>query len=140
MHADCPDFDLCQNCEALPIDVHPAAHPMLKMKARDTVVPVVSRPGQGFTNQQVFDDHLTWTPYSPRTQEPPVQDEAVRRMSEHHWQSLLSQLRADTEVEQTGFAMEESEVLRRYPDIPLGQSEVSDVAATPSAPDRKSVV
>lgn len=55
-------------------------------------------------------------------------------MSEHHWQSLLSQLRADTEVEQTGLAMEESEVLRRYPDIPLGQSEVSDVAATPSAP------
>ena len=135
MHPDCPDFDLCQNCEALPFDVHPAAHPMLKMKAWDTVIPIVLHRGQGSVDQEVFDQKLAWTPYPPRTQEPQEEhDETARPMAEDHWQSLLSQLRGEPDVEQTGFAMEESEVLRRYPDIPLAQSEVSDVAATPSAP------
>lgn len=26
---NCPDFDLCQNCEALPVPVHPETHPLL---------------------------------------------------------------------------------------------------------------
>lgn len=46
MHPDCPDYDLCQNCEALPIAVHPANHPMLKMKTPDTVIPTVYRVGE----------------------------------------------------------------------------------------------
>ncbi|KDQ63127.1 hypothetical protein JAAARDRAFT_29129 [Jaapia argillacea MUCL 33604] len=46
MHPDCPDYDLCQNCEALPIPVHPANHPLLKMKTADTVIPTVYRVGQ----------------------------------------------------------------------------------------------
>lgn len=46
MHPDCPDYDLCENCEALPIAVHPEIHPMLKMKASDTVIPTVYRVGQ----------------------------------------------------------------------------------------------
>jgi len=46
MHPDCPDYDLCDNCECLPIPVHPPIHPMLKMKTPDTVVPTVYRVGQ----------------------------------------------------------------------------------------------
>jgi len=46
MHPDCPDYDLCDACEALPISVHPPNHPMLKMKTPDTVVPTVYRVGQ----------------------------------------------------------------------------------------------
>ncbi|KAF8910162.1 hypothetical protein CPB84DRAFT_1958637 [Gymnopilus junonius] len=46
MHPECPDYDLCENCEALPIAVHPENHPMLKMKASDTVIPTVYRVGQ----------------------------------------------------------------------------------------------
>lgn len=32
MHRDCPDFDLCDICEAHPIALHPKSHPLLKMK------------------------------------------------------------------------------------------------------------
>lgn len=45
MHPECPDYDLCESCEALPIAVHPANHPLLKMKTPDTVVPTVYRVG-----------------------------------------------------------------------------------------------
>ncbi|KDR85758.1 hypothetical protein GALMADRAFT_234824 [Galerina marginata CBS 339.88] len=46
MHPDCPDYDLCENCESLPISVHPDNHPMLKMKAPESVIPTVYRVGQ----------------------------------------------------------------------------------------------
>ncbi|KAG1749735.1 uncharacterized protein EDB91DRAFT_1109400 [Suillus paluster] len=46
MHPSCPDFDLCQDCEALPIPVHPPIHPLLKMKTSNTVVPTVYRAGR----------------------------------------------------------------------------------------------
>lgn len=39
MHPECPDFDLCQDCEALPIPVHPIMHPFLKLKHKDTFIP-----------------------------------------------------------------------------------------------------
>lgn len=32
MHPDCPDYDLCENCEASPTTSHPRNHPMLKTK------------------------------------------------------------------------------------------------------------
>ncbi|BGP54361.1 hypothetical protein JCM8202_000794 [Rhodotorula sphaerocarpa] len=32
MHPDCPDYDLCAVCEALPIPVHPRDHPFLKLR------------------------------------------------------------------------------------------------------------
>ncbi|ORY35629.1 hypothetical protein BCR39DRAFT_511211 [Naematelia encephala] len=32
MHPECPDYDLCEKCESLPIAVHPENHPMLKTK------------------------------------------------------------------------------------------------------------
>ena len=46
MHPECPDYDLCEDCEAFPIAVHPSNHPMLKMKTADTVIPTVYRVGQ----------------------------------------------------------------------------------------------
>jgi len=46
MHPDCPDFDLCEACEAHPISVHPDNHPLLKMKSIETVIPTVYRVGQ----------------------------------------------------------------------------------------------
>ncbi|KAF9270698.1 hypothetical protein L218DRAFT_983139 [Marasmius fiardii PR-910] len=47
MHSECPDFDLCEDCEALPIPVHPKNHPLLKMRDPETVVPVVTPIPQG---------------------------------------------------------------------------------------------
>ena len=32
LHPSCPDFDLCENCEALPIDAHPSAHALVKLR------------------------------------------------------------------------------------------------------------
>lgn len=32
MHPECPDYDLCEKCEAAPIPKHPENHPMLKTK------------------------------------------------------------------------------------------------------------
>ncbi|GAA5910599.1 hypothetical protein JCM6882_001036 [Rhodosporidiobolus microsporus] len=32
MHPNCPDFDLCESCEAQPIPVHPVDHPLLKIR------------------------------------------------------------------------------------------------------------
>ncbi|KAJ7161311.1 hypothetical protein C8R43DRAFT_881257 [Mycena crocata] len=46
MHPECPDFDLCESCEAFPIPMHPDTHPMLKMRSTSTVVPTVYRVGQ----------------------------------------------------------------------------------------------
>ncbi|KAJ6520093.1 hypothetical protein C8R45DRAFT_808304 [Mycena sanguinolenta] len=46
MHPECPDFDLCEDCEAFPISMHPETHPLLKMRSPSTVVPTVYRVGQ----------------------------------------------------------------------------------------------
>jgi hypothetical protein len=45
MHPDCPDYDLCADCEAHPIPQHPVDHPLLKMKTATTVIPTVYRVG-----------------------------------------------------------------------------------------------
>ena len=45
MHPECPDYDLCSKCEAMPIEVHPALHPLLKMRCPDVVIPTVYRVG-----------------------------------------------------------------------------------------------
>lgn len=34
--AECPKYDHCAGCEALPISVHPPAHVMLKIKSRES--------------------------------------------------------------------------------------------------------
>ncbi|KAJ7193347.1 hypothetical protein GGX14DRAFT_589198, partial [Mycena pura] len=46
MHPECPDFDLCESCEAFPIPMHPDMHPMLKMRSPSSIVPTVYRVGQ----------------------------------------------------------------------------------------------
>ncbi|KAF8498455.1 hypothetical protein BU17DRAFT_59289 [Hysterangium stoloniferum] len=43
MHPDCPDYDLCQNCEALPIGIHPDTHSFLKIRSGSAPIPVVQR-------------------------------------------------------------------------------------------------
>jgi next to BRCA1 gene 1 protein len=43
MHPDCPDFDLCEICEAHPIPVHPASHVMLKIRVPNASIPKVCR-------------------------------------------------------------------------------------------------
>ncbi|KIY50445.1 hypothetical protein FISHEDRAFT_71503 [Fistulina hepatica ATCC 64428] len=43
MHFDCNDFDLCADCEALPIPVHPENHPLLKIRTSCTTIPHVPR-------------------------------------------------------------------------------------------------
>jgi len=53
MHPECPDYDLCENCEAHPIPIHPSNHPLLKMKSLDTVIPTVYRVGQKLLIPQV---------------------------------------------------------------------------------------
>ena len=45
MHPECPDYDLCEKCEALPITIHPTTHPLLKMRHPLTVIPTVYRVG-----------------------------------------------------------------------------------------------
>ncbi|KAH8120072.1 hypothetical protein DFH11DRAFT_1685474 [Phellopilus nigrolimitatus] len=45
MHPECPDYDLCAKCEAMPIEVHPSIHPLLKMRGPETVIPTVYRVG-----------------------------------------------------------------------------------------------
>jgi hypothetical protein len=46
MHPSCKDFDLCADCEALPIPVHPIDHPLLKIKTPKTIIPQILREGQ----------------------------------------------------------------------------------------------
>jgi next to BRCA1 gene 1 protein len=46
VHPSCKDFDLCADCEALPIPVHPIDHPLLKLKTPKAIVPQVLREGQ----------------------------------------------------------------------------------------------
>lgn len=52
MHPDCPDYDLCDGCEAHPISQHNPKHPMLKMRSpsatvpRPTPVAEISRPSE----------------------------------------------------------------------------------------------
>ncbi|TFK77453.1 hypothetical protein BDN72DRAFT_873746 [Pluteus cervinus] len=43
MHPACPDYDLCDACEALPIALHPDNHPLLKIKSNDALIPTVIR-------------------------------------------------------------------------------------------------
>ncbi|KAH7104900.1 hypothetical protein BKA62DRAFT_652614 [Auriculariales sp. MPI-PUGE-AT-0066] len=40
MHPNCPDYDLCAICEALPANIHPEDHPFLKLKSPNMTVPL----------------------------------------------------------------------------------------------------
>jgi len=60
MHPDCPDYDLCERCEALPVAVHPENHPMLKTKVplkvdfKSTMNGVATRDCKGKTTPKRF--------------------------------------------------------------------------------------
>ncbi|KAI0800737.1 hypothetical protein C8Q74DRAFT_1238467 [Fomes fomentarius] len=66
MHESCPDFDLCENCEAHPIAVHPITHPLLKIRIPGVVVPTILRPNEVTT---------------PRIATPPLQYDIAREQS-----------------------------------------------------------
>jgi next-to-BRCA1 protein 1 len=56
MHPDCPDYDLCVNCEAAPVPVHPESHPMLKTKT-----PLRINSKSSFDPiKNVYDDHCRY--------------------------------------------------------------------------------
>ncbi|TCD64312.1 hypothetical protein EIP91_004259 [Steccherinum ochraceum] len=46
MHPLCPDYDLCQNCEAHPFPVHPDTHAMLKIKSTHAFIPPIVRQSE----------------------------------------------------------------------------------------------
>ncbi|TRM66253.1 hypothetical protein BD626DRAFT_566876 [Schizophyllum amplum] len=56
MHADCADFDLCADCEALPIAVHPENHPMLKIKSANVTIPKLERTKVAFAAPRISID------------------------------------------------------------------------------------
>ncbi|KAF9469784.1 hypothetical protein BDZ94DRAFT_1286368 [Collybia nuda] len=53
MHPQCPDFDLCEACEAHPIPVHPGNHPMLKVKSNETAIPTPGREASQERNENI---------------------------------------------------------------------------------------
>jgi Ig-like domain from next to BRCA1 gene len=63
MHPACNDFDLCANCEAHPIPVHPTSHVMLKIREPDTYIPEVKR----YEDERV-PTPIVSAPGSPRAQ------------------------------------------------------------------------
>ena len=76
MHSDCPDFDLCEGCEAHPIPVHPDRHPLLKIKSIETVIPNINNGREG-PNRSVSPPATTLRPNfydyeNEHTYNPPV--------------------------------------------------------------------
>ncbi|KAI0673673.1 hypothetical protein C8Q78DRAFT_967789 [Trametes maxima] len=73
MHELCEDFDLCETCEAHPIPVHPAAHPLLKLKTPESKIPRVfdspphprSPAENTFVPEMDFHDAVARVPESP---------------------------------------------------------------------------
>ncbi|KAG5729098.1 hypothetical protein E4T56_gene3154 [Termitomyces sp. T112] len=67
MHPDCPDFDLCERCEAHPIPQHPDTHPFLKMKSVETAIPMVYRPPEAIYNTSMHSWTFKQIPLEERT-------------------------------------------------------------------------
>ncbi|KAH8835582.1 hypothetical protein DL96DRAFT_1702560 [Flagelloscypha sp. PMI_526] len=73
----CEDYDLCQNCEALPIPVHPASHTMLKIKSPFAPIPVLAQPNARAdpfrpTSRASASDMYTSRASSPDIEEPEI--------------------------------------------------------------------
>ncbi|KAI0363146.1 hypothetical protein BV20DRAFT_975992 [Pilatotrama ljubarskyi] len=72
MSESCPDFDLCESCEAHPIPLHPATHPLLKVKTAETKIPVLHDPsqntplapaaGEDLIDEPMFEESMADTP------------------------------------------------------------------------------
>lgn len=69
MHPACNDFDLCANCEAFPIPVHPTSHAMLKIREPGAYIPLVKRCGV-----QRVPTPATSAPLSQRSQEGDIEE------------------------------------------------------------------
>lgn len=73
MHPDCPDYDLCSKCEALPIAVHPVHHPLLKLKTSETLIPLVHR-----TEKSYHPTYVDAAPVAASLPEPVVRAETPK--------------------------------------------------------------
>ncbi|KAI0361037.1 hypothetical protein OH77DRAFT_1417236 [Trametes cingulata] len=72
MNETCPDFDLCEACEAHPIPLHPATHPLLKVKSAETRIPTLRDPSQNtpcgvghegdIVDEPMFEEPIARTP------------------------------------------------------------------------------
>ncbi|WVR07488.1 hypothetical protein IAU60_004530 [Kwoniella sp. DSM 27419] len=149
MHPSCPDYDLCETCEAAPHAVHPVDHPMLKMK-----LPLKLNFSSSF--EPGADSDTTTVP-SPRSGGRRGRGNGANARSTHgdafgprrgcHWRQHESQSdgpRIHKQEHVTDAAISKEEV----PAIPGGyasksiydQQESTADLATPMIPDNKVVV
>lgn len=66
MNETCPDFDLCETCEAHPIPVHPSTHPLLKLRTPEVRVPVLPESSLRQTADHVEDPFLDASEFEDR--------------------------------------------------------------------------
>ncbi|KZV81440.1 hypothetical protein EXIGLDRAFT_731333 [Exidia glandulosa HHB12029] len=59
-HPNCPNFDLCAACEALPKPVHPISHPLLKLRTLDTSPPAPNTAPVPVPGSSSRVDHHAW--------------------------------------------------------------------------------
>lgn len=96
MHPECPDYDLCEKCEASPFAVHPESHPMLKTKTPLRVnVQSSFDPIKG-----IYEDHRRFSVNKSRSptssKGSTLKDED--RSSEAEKEHLARQIREDEEM------------------------------------------
>ncbi|KAI0094476.1 hypothetical protein BDY19DRAFT_1044297 [Irpex rosettiformis] len=118
MHPLCTDFDLCQNCEALPIPVHHPTHPLLKIKVKECFIPnntarPLPNPPQQVTSPSLMSDLYT-APDLPETAiihpvPPQLRDHAINASPQQepaipgsymHYQPLPTSSRPPSNVSQ----------------------------------------
>ncbi|KAG6873861.1 hypothetical protein C0995_010473 [Termitomyces sp. Mi166 len=89
MHPDCPDFDLCERCEALPIPQHPETHPFLKMRSVETTIPTVCRSTAAMRSSP---HNMSMSPWI--FNQTPIEERTVRP----HSPSVHSTILSDSEL------------------------------------------
>ncbi|KAG6919025.1 hypothetical protein DXG01_009735 [Tephrocybe rancida] len=97
MHRDCPDFDLCERCEALPIPQHPDTHPLLKMRSAETVIPTVYRSPEFLQQDEVSASSFLGGINQPMFQEPSVASRSHVVVAEPGSESMPSSYDIQTE-------------------------------------------
>lgn len=105
MHPECPDYDLCERCEAAPVAVHPESHPMLKTKQ-----PLRVNVQSSFDPiKEVYEDHRRFSVPKARSQanSPEKAAEALPSVAEQERHRLERQLREDEKMAQREQAKEQ---------------------------------
>ena len=133
MSPSCLDFDLCQDCEALPFPAHPPAHPLLKMKTADTLVPLVHKSLQMVSKATEVTDEVGRSLSYASTQQSPVDEgeEEARRLRLQTIRDALDQLAifntqtapAMMPLEELETAKPESPLIRAFGEINVDEAE-----------------